>query len=83
MGDGDDRIGTAQLGDIVHDFGFDLGVESACHLVKNENPRFCDERAGKRDTLALAAREFASHFADVGIEAVRQLGDEIAGTCLY
>ena len=63
---------------IRHELRNSLRVQMICWLVQNQQPRWTQHCAGDRYTLALPARELSSIFADVRIEAFRQIQNEIA-----
>src|SRR5262245_59237546 len=74
----DDENGPP-LGDLLHVLLNDalaLIVEGARRLIEDQNARVGDERAGNRDTLALAARQGRAAFADDRVVAFGQLEDE-------
>ena len=54
-------------------------VDRRRRLVEDEDARIGEERARERDELPLAERELEAALADLGVVAVRQLGDEAVG----
>ena len=61
---------------------FALAVERACSLVKHENRAVGQHGASDNDALALTARKLHAALARDGVEALRQLLDELKRICL-
>ena len=75
--DHDGGAALAQLGDGVLDVALGFGVERGGRLVEQDDRRVLDQRAGDGDALALAAGQLHAVFADLGVVAVREAGDEV------
>ena len=56
-----------------------FGIERAGRLVEQQDGRFGDKRAGKRDALALAAGEIAPALARWRVPAAGKSFDEVTG----
>ena len=56
-------------------------VDVGGRLVEDEDARVGDQRARERDELSLARGELHSALADLGVVAIRELTDELVGTC--
>ena len=78
---GDEQGGAAahDLAQCVVDLGLDAGVHRGGGVVEQEEARVGEDRAGEGDALALAAGEGEALFADDGVVAVGQGGDEAVG----
>ena len=74
MGDGDHCLAFHELVEAGLDGHFHLGVEGAGGLVEQQNRRIFQHDSGDGDALALAAREFHSTLAHMGIEPLAPLG---------
>ena len=53
------------------------GVHRGGGVVEHQHPRVRNQRAGDRQALALAAGQGQAPLADLGLVALRQLGDEV------
>src|SRR5690606_30150413 len=88
VGQGD---GGAAVGDDEHagglggalepgeDLRFDLGVDGAGGVVEDEQAGVAGEGAGEGDPLALAAGEAGAALAELGVQAVLEVADELVG----
>src|SRR5215813_13787510 len=78
---GDDEGGAAlhEGGEAALDEAFGLGVEVARRFVEDEDEGVGEEGAGDGDALLLAAAEADAAFADHGVVAFFELGDEVVG----
>ena len=56
-----------------------LGVQRRGRLVEDQQGRVLEQRPGDRQTLALAAGKQHAILADLGVEALRQVVDELLG----
>ena len=56
---------------------FVLGVSECCCLVKHDDGRILQNRPGKRDALLLAAGEIGALRAELGVDAVWELGEDV------
>ena len=65
-----------QVGKRGGDLGLAFGVERRGGFVEQQQRRVAQDGAGDGDALALAARERDAAFADLGVETLRQRGDE-------
>src|SRR5690606_7812645 len=74
----DDKRGAAPADDIERglDFLFGGRIECGSCLIKDEDRRSLQDRAGNGDTLFLAARKLEAAFAYHGSVAFRQMFDE-------
>ena len=77
MRDGKHRGALAKGDDVAADRRVLNGIESAGHLVQDQQLGPADQRPGQRDALALAARQPCSLGADHGLHALGQLGHEL------
>ena len=71
-----------QLGERVLYQVLAFGVERARGLVQHQDGAVCQHGARDGDALALAAGKLDAAFARDGVEALRQLLDELQGVCL-
>ena len=90
-GDGGQAVGDGNHGFAVHHFveaflnrGFHFGIQRAGGFVEQQNRRVFQHDAGDGNSLALAAREFHTAFADVRVVAappfgIGKVGDEVGG----
>src|SRR5690606_22915814 len=72
MRDGNDRIPVGEAGDVPADLAFGVRLESACHIVNDEQPWQHDQCAGQRDALTLSSGQPRAMFADSGVDAFGQ-----------
>jgi hypothetical protein len=61
------------------DMPLGLGIQRRSGLVEDQQRRVFQQRPGNRQALALAAGQQYAVLADFGIEALRQLVDELLG----
>ena len=79
VGDDDRRAPLQQRVErILHQL-FALGVECRGRLVEDQDLGIFQHRAGDRQPLPLAARQFHAAVADVGLVALVGLHDEVVG----
>ena len=71
-----------QLGERVLYQVLAFGVERARGLVQHQDGAVCQHGTRDGDALALAAGKLDAAFARDGVEALRQLLDELQGVCL-
>lgn len=74
-----DEEGGAALHDVLEglvDLVLDLGVHGGGGVVEDEQAGVGEDRPGERDALALAAGEGEAVFADRGVVALGEFGDE-------
>ena len=62
---------------------FALGVEGAGGFIQDEQLGIAKDGAGQGEPLALATTEPIAPFADQGVEAIREVGDEAGGLGLF
>ena len=79
VGDADDGAVLGKMVDGFLDFGLGLGIEGGGGFVEDEDGGVADKGAGDGDALALAAGESGATFAERGVVALRQRGDEVVG----
>ena len=86
VADGREAVGNDYAGASLHelvegllDGEFALGVEGAGGFVEYEDGRVFEYGACYAKALALPATEGDAAVADVGVVALRQLGDELVG----
>ena len=79
VGYGDGGAGLHESLQRLLDQSLALGVERRGGLVEDEYGRVLEYGAGYADALSLSAAESSAAVADVGIEAVLRLGDELIG----
>ena len=84
IGDGGEAMGDDDGGAILHQaierflhLPLAFGVERAGRFIEQEDRGIAQHGAGNRDALALAAGKFQAAFADAGVVALRQRGDEV------
>ena len=77
VGDDDRRPPLHHLAQPEPDVRLGRRVHRGRGVVEDEDARVDDQGAGDRDPLALPARERDPAFADDGVVAVRELGDEL------
>ena len=65
--------------DCVVDRGLDLDVDGTGRVVEHQDRWVLEQRAGDRDALPLPTRQRVAPFADDGVVAVVELGDEVVG----
>ncbi|MNP21554.1 hypothetical protein D3C76_1141770 [compost metagenome] len=77
-----DHQGGASLHDVIQgclDVPLGFGVEGRSGFVENQQRRILEQRPGNRQTLALATGEQHAVLADLSVEALGQLLDELLG----
>jgi hypothetical protein len=79
VGDHDRGAPGEQAAQAGFDAALGVQVDVGGGLVEDQDARVGDQRAGERDQLALAGGELRAALADLGVVAVRQLGDELLG----
>ena len=62
----------------------DLRIKRACRFIQNQDRRVLEQHAGNRDALALAARQFHTALADMGVvpsavARIDKMGNELIG----
>ena len=82
--DGAEAMGDDKAGAVGHealegflDEPFGGGIDAGGGLVEDQNGRVFQERAGDADALFFTDAELDAAFADAGVVAVRQAGDEL------
>src|SRR6516225_969751 len=80
VGDGNRCAAADELVEGLLNLSFGLRVDRRGGLVENQNPRVNEQRAGDRDSLALAARKCLPALADDRIVAVGKLQNEFMST---
>ena len=76
MGDGEGGAILADPVERLQDVLLGPGVERTGCLVQHQDRRVLHQRAGNRDPLLFAARQFQAPLADLGVEPVGQAVDE-------
>ncbi len=79
VGDDQRRAAFGELGERLLDQPLGFRIERARGLVEQQQRRIHQDRARKREALALAARQLQSAIADDGVVAVGLIHDEIVG----
>ena len=67
-----------QLFEILLDRRLDFRVERRSRFVEHQDRRVLEQHPGNRDALALAAREFHTALADMGVVAAFDLDNPAA-----
>ena len=79
----EDEGALAQAGaDALDEQTFGLGVEGGGRLIEQEDAALAEETACYGDPLGLSFAESGSAFAAEGIEAVREVEDEVGDRCV-
>ena len=81
MGDDDQRPVATESRDRLVDAFLGGAVQRARRLVEDQDLRIAQQRARDRDPLSLTSRELHSAVAEHRVVAVRELGDEVVGSC--
>ena len=82
VGDDDRRASFHQVAESFLDHPLALGVQRRGRLVEDEDGRIGQDGAGDGDALPLSAGQFDAPFAGDGLEAFRELLDELEGVGL-